>query len=715
MKLKYYFWAIAALLLSFCTVSCVDNAEDDPNGGKDATDKASFALEVIGSLRNASEEHLQLKVDVENYDGLYLVGMVSVDIYNSEMSGSEDEYVRYLTNYVQGAGSDLNQYDNNYVFRGDSSADVQITWTPEYDTDYKFFVYGVNSEGETTTDVEILDYTTEAAPEAVLTLEVTGTSCNDLGATIKVAHGFTSDYVVGVVTKEYYTNTLTNQDKLLPDYVLGQTSILLAETHGADYEDWYKAGNGYIYNGHSEVNLAAYWDLQPETEYIVVCAALTTYATGDSEGTVMTICDTETLVKAEVATDNTEKVVVYPDSGATFTLEIDEVTHYSFSYTIKNNDNVSIFYSDIVPKVLYDGELGGDARKAAKYVFDARFGATDYTDITIYNNVPCFKYDPKLEFVTFYTSVYWTNIKPESEYVAMAFEVDSKGNILSDVSTLVITTDPAPVMNDLTFEVEPVADFSPTNFKINVTPSDESLLYLVGVFDSVVFDPEEGMYINYETGEPKYEAAAGYWIEEVAGWYDPTILDESGNPIVIDLSKVDHIATFQGKEEIDLDITFTAQNIKADYDYTVLVFSINEYNAITSNIHVETIHTPAAEAADLTFTVEQTIAPAPSVYGWGYDGQIVVTPSNPTEPYFYTFVYGALSTTDLYGVETPMTDEEIFANKNIGLMMMGGTFTGTQTYDYQMADFDAEEVHFVVFGYKDGGMTTKMHKIKMEK
>ncbi len=670
MKLNYYFKLLFATLISLTTLSCdKDSATDDLVDDS----KAVFEVEITGDMN----ESLVANIVVNDYDQIYVAGIIEESLYQSEMGGDAEDYAYYLIDFVQATGSVLSKVDNEYIFKGNSTVDIKNTWALSYETDYIFAVFGVDSDGVITTDIITTEYTSQDAPITPFDLQIDGASIDDLAVDVTVDSDYSANYIVGVVTVDYFESSLASKESLLPSLVLGYVAAL---TDGS-----YDLSTGYVYNGSQRVDLASLWSLEPNTEYVVVAFGLTTFSDGVTDDIIYP--DELTVETLFVTTDSTV------DASMNITLA-DTPDHSGFNVNVEKGSSVDFYYVALMTQSKFASTYGSDADAAASNYLSTEYADTEIEDFTLFEGaIPVFSTSGEVNLRSFYAYLF----EPSTDYVALAFGIDASGDVTSDVAQFSASTTAAPFYDSATFDIDTVGEVTASNFVVSVSPSDDTFNYLVCAFEKSNFDSESGIYIDATTKEPDYVAAAQSWVTNLADWYYE---DENQEAVHADFNVADGVTVFNGDAPA-IDIQFTRNTaIKSSTEYVVLAFGISSPSTIVTNISTLDVTVADPAQVEIEFTFEEVTPMTASDYG--YEGSVRVIPSDFGISYFASVL--PVSYVDGY------TDQEVYDNNNLGMIAPYMSYKGVYLYEYS---FIYEDSYIVVFGY-EGGMTTAIATYRLE-
>ncbi len=143
---------VAVLFATMLTVAC-DNSSDE---GVASLGEA-FTLSVIGDTQ------IDLSVDVTvTNDAVenYVVGILTKVSYTNTYSSDATTAANGIIELISDKVSNYSTVDNKYIFNGDQTANLAIAWSLEQGTSYVIFAFGINSNGEVTTDVTMASVST---------------------------------------------------------------------------------------------------------------------------------------------------------------------------------------------------------------------------------------------------------------------------------------------------------------------------------------------------------------------------------------------------------------------------------------------------------------------------------------------------------------------------------------------------------------------------
>ncbi len=673
MKIDYFFKSILTSFILLAALSC-----DKSDEVEDKTEtKTRFDVSVSGDLN----ESLEADIKANNYDGIYVVGMVSEEIYQSEMSSSAEDYAYYLLDFIQASGSALDKADNEYTFKGDSKVNLKSTWEPTYATKYYIAVFGVDEQGVVSTDIVMKEYTTQAAPVSPFSISLSGAELGAVTLEVTVSDDYKGNYIAGPVTKEFFEKSLDSKESLLSGIIMSYVS---EKTEGS-----YDLSTGYAYNGSQTIDIYKLWDLEPNTEYIIAVFGLKEYDDGTGLGAI-TVADDLTTQTVEFTTSYTTT----PIAGSVEVSVTDTVDAAGFSVQATKSEEVGYYYVAVMSDNDFGAQYGSDAQSAA-----ARYLEDTYADVEIgdFSNLigtaPIFSESGVIDLRNYYPY----GFKPETSYTVLAFGIDEELNVTSAVGECHQTTAKVQLL-DTTFDIKVVGEATANDFTVSVSPSDKDINYLVCAYEAKAFDPLDGWFLNFDTLAPDYAQAAQQWIYDLSDWYEP--VGEGQEPVKTDMTTANGVTIFRGDAEA-VDVAYArTTDLKASTDYVVLVFGISASSNIITEVATLEVKTADPEQSDSSFTFEVIDEMAYSDAMGAY-GKVKIIPSDPTLKYFASIAVA----TNVDG----LSDQEIFDANRFSMIAPYTSFTGEYDYEYF---YVYEDSYIVVCGY-DGGMTTPMSKFKI--
>ncbi len=667
-----------------------DNPNKEPN--EDPTEKpdpssdpaASFAISISGDLN----EQIKADVNVENYDDIYIVSVIDKETYAAEMESDTAYYAGYIIDKIQAEGSKLDRADDRYTFKGDANIALSTTWALKYSTDYLVFAFGVTPDGDVATNFSIKEYTTQDAPVSPFTIAASGTSVQDLALDVTVDAEYTNDYTVGVVKQEFFEKSLASNPKLLPGIVLAGIAQF---TDGS-----YTTETGYVYNGSQSINLAELWDLEPETEYVIVAFGLTTYNDGSDTPSEQIIEDALTITTVNATTDSTPVITepTVPTAAAPIITLAGAVESDGFSVQVTINDDIELYYVAVMTQFDYMFQYGNEPTPAAIGWMKDNISGLGISDLsTESGSLPVFSQNASVNLRNYYS------FKVNEAYTVLAFGITPQGEVCTQAAEYTDVIPDFERVDGVTFDIQPLGELTASDCRISVTPSDKTINYLVCAYEKDDFNPNSGNYVTQDLA-PDYDKAAEDWKDFVLGWYEPVGPDE--NPVMTNLGVANGFSVFKGDmPSIDLNYVRGAK-IEAGTDYIVMAYGISAGGSVTTDITMKEISVADVQQSGLDFAFE--IGTPIKMGAWGYEGSVKVTPSENGKPYFVSI----LPASSVDG----LTDEEIFENPGVkfSVGLPGMLQTSSYEYFYSMV---YENSYIIAFGY-EGGMTTEIKKFLVE-
>ncbi len=267
-------------------------------------------------------------------------------------------------------------------------------------------------------DNEEVDNVETVIPANPFTLSLSGSSIDELTLDVAINSGVTiSNYVVGLASTQELA-TIGSDSLSVASYV---TKALIAKD-----VDFSEVDNSYVFSGAATVDLAAAWELEYSTEYVVAAfgvdkaGALTT---GVNYTTLTT--DDEPIVEPEILSDafTLEVSSTSTTSAYVSVTPIEEVVNYYVvcqEATVVQADelaagDVAIYYNSYIDNVVAAG------------TFD--FSTPD--DLNLYSGALAIQAQ----------ICYGDYLSPSTQYIFAVAAIDAEGSLLSDVAYIDFTTE----------------------------------------------------------------------------------------------------------------------------------------------------------------------------------------------------------------------------------------------------------------------------------
>ena len=364
---------------------------------------------------------------------------------------------------------------------------------------------------------------------------------------------------------------------------------------------------------------------------------------------------------------------------ATFTIDINEVTYSSVSYTVTPADLEAEYLC-----MLYDAET------VESFNQDKYLVATLYQELesearsmgmTLVEFLPTYTDKGVLEDT-------FKNLASESDYYIIVFGVDPANNYeaCTDLTKVKFTTEVFEKL-DVTFQIETTVDGNTAEYV--VTPSDQEAIWYFYTIPTASYD----YYLSPDAYNMSQDQFLLYCLQmqieglRGAGYDDNTILNS-----------LFHKGT----------LTLQAKDLNANTDYTNMVagFIIDETGVITlaTDVTTSTYTTGDAKAVELSFDISVSDVESNRA-------AIKITPSDNKQT--FCWMVGAW--------DGAKTAEEIMneivamygAWMNNGMMLYSGVqdYTGGpgSSYKYRL-DAPDTEYYVIAFGYA-GGITTEAEMV----
>lgn len=300
-------------------------------------------------------------------------------------------------------GQTLAAFIEGYAFKGTQTVQPP-TLSPK--TDYVVYAYGIDGEGNATTDVFTREFTTQPVPDGEkvdCTIDIRIENLTDVSADVTFAP--TANGV-------YYYYTVTDQ---------------------AGYDDISKDWNGYIYNYITSRVAGGSLTLEEVVKVLCTSGEKSSRAKGLSPGTTYYACAVgvgmDALLITDVAvkafTTETEYTIDY-----SFEATVGDITSRSAKVEIEPRTPTAFYYWNVMTQADFD-TLGKDEAKIAawfKQMMDAKRRA-DFGEYADYYPLPDYIADQCSDKPDSYT---FTGLSASTDYYVYAFWVDqNSGEIVS--------------------------------------------------------------------------------------------------------------------------------------------------------------------------------------------------------------------------------------------------------------------------------------------
>ena len=506
-------------------------------GAESVTLKATQARDVLAgepiAIEFVSADHVSITVNIATADPeLMWIPMITYKEYfdeytsDDEISNSDLEYFEYLADMWDYTLAD---FISEMAGVGSETGIVIDDLDPS--TEYVVYTYGINLEGERTTDVVSLAVTTAEPYEGDITFEFTAEEDNyELSFTITPSQNGVN-YMYGIATEDEINawKELAGSDSIRDAIQQGDIEASINELveYGLVEEriDYF-----YIYN---EISVMDYgWEkLKADTKYII-------YAAKWNEN-----CE----IVGEVATYEHTSASVQPSDNV-IRAEISNITQSTVTVTTTTSN-----YDPYVVLPVRASEVAAlSDEEAFAFVMNA--------------------YEYLVSEYTYYNSVYetYTRMRPENDYTLLIFGCQA-GIMTTDMQRINFTTLASGDPNECVFEIM-VMDVDSDNAWVEIYPSDKGHFYHWMAYP-VSFTADDVKAFVKDRLENSYEgdvAVFSSW-ELSQGDEQTTVWDLIPNTeykiglIIMDydtgefLSDVVFGETFKTKEVVYADITFDVQ------------------------------------------------------------------------------------------------------------------------------------------------------------
>ncbi|MFI3331888.1 MAG: hypothetical protein SNI51_00225 [Rikenellaceae bacterium] len=402
-------------------------------------------------------------------------------------------------------------------------------------------------------------------------LTISGQSVEDVTAMIQYDDLLDKlPYIVGVVEKSYYDETLNGGEEQLVSYILDEVEAKGANATTVDGE--------YIYSGDASVLLSSYWEVEASKEYYVALFAV------DQEGVLLTdvvVELTEELTAAEEPNDSAPT--------ATFV----ESTHNTITIDVALNGYEGNYFVYICTTENYENNYGGDALVATQALIEEQIELG--VDFSVVDNVYIFDSEREINVANGWLCY------GDTDFSIFTFGVDSEGGITTDIDVVEARTADFP-LEDVEVVVESVSINDIVVTAMAPSTEDILVLYLIGKseYESLDMSPKSLVYPVLSMYEANY----------------------------IDIFECTSPYSFMGEAvSVSLNDGFV---INMDTSYIILSFVVNQEYALLSDVTVTETRTseyvePDADLESLTISDVTYFNARATVDAGSYTGNYYLT------------------------------------------------------------------------------------------
>lgn len=262
-----------------------------------------------------------------------------------------------------------------------------------------------------------------------------------------------------------------------------------------------------------------------------------------------------------------------------FSIELVSTTHCDITIDVTPNDFDGNFFVGVTPVVYFESEFGGDPKLMAEStIYELNSQANGQIDWGTPNGGFLFNDYARIALGTVGWALY-----PEVDYVAFAVGVSSTGSVITDVSSLVVTTDEVDKVKPVEISLESATD---TNIIVNATPGTNDP-YMVVSIDKANY---EGLGYTEADIADFAQAGIDFLYQGIQG-FDPSVAD---NQFV-----------FKGDATVDLSISWNQVfPILPSTDYYVLAFSVSNDGFVKSEVNYIEVSTKDEEKVEGSISLE---------------------------------------------------------------------------------------------------------------
>ncbi len=371
----------------------------------DLTLEEAAPAELVLSLDKATDSDIFANIDMNGYTGNYFVACMEKALYDAEPYNSDPVVAagKFMYMEVDFYERSLEPGENPMVFN-ENQTDLSLAkrWEILPEKEYIVFAFGIDAEGEVTTDVQFSTITTEATA-MVDPVQIAEAAKTQDSFTVSATPGATTGlYTIYAVEKSELDLYKINNNATEVDYL--NSALAVYPFYGVDYS---VADGTFILSGDMDLQFN---DMKIATTYTVLACAVSPAGVVASE--VNTI---------EITTENAELVdgsLVVSATATTTEVTVDVAIDGEVgNYMLISMDAMTI-----------GTDFGGDFYAAAKY-FASAYASQGYT----------FQVDNALTFDSELTAHSMTELGmwtfyPGDAYYIMAFGVTSGGAITTEIS-----------------------------------------------------------------------------------------------------------------------------------------------------------------------------------------------------------------------------------------------------------------------------------------
>ncbi len=223
----------------------------------DVESTMSFANEDFTvTLGEVSDRNVIIDLETE-ITGNFYVGIVTNTTYQSNYMGDPMQLATYFVQYEQSYYTDLGRVDNKWIYNGPQIIDISKGWNFLPETNYAICIFGVDPQGNLTTEPLVFNVTTMVAQPSPFKITLLDVGANNI--LINVETEYTGTYVTSIIRHDDFINEYNENI-----YTLANTYIDKLWTDDVDPE----VANGLsVFQGNCEIELSRYWGVLGATLY----------------------------------------------------------------------------------------------------------------------------------------------------------------------------------------------------------------------------------------------------------------------------------------------------------------------------------------------------------------------------------------------------------------------------------------------------------------
>ena len=356
-----------------------------------------------------------------------------------------------------------------------------------------------------------------------------------------------------------------------------------------------------------------------------------------------------------------------PTVEADFKIEFKDVTSTGATIEVTPVDNSEYYAWDMMPKAEFDKKYKSDDDLVSEhmdylYRMLAEYQATVDASGTLINILARGTESQRIK-----------SLSAETEYIAFAFTVSPEGTPEKNVVKATVKTKAFAVTDKCTFNIA-FSDVSQLAFSFNVTPSDNSTKYYIGLADGAVLSQQT----------PEEVASAFIKQAEVAE---------------VDWANTDALRS--GAVTLNTYSDMGISDLEPETEYSIVVFGVSPLGERTTEVFHKEVTTAKVPKSNMTFEINVVETTADGV-------KIDIIPSVKNE----TFMAGCVQKTDYdkFKKEDGSYDDNAFmeyliTNGNLTL------FEGDTRLDRTGKLLTDRDYICFVFGYV-GGVTTPLSVVE---